>query len=412
VANRVFLHVGLPKSGTTFLQAVLSDNKRALKDAGLLFPGAGGWKNQVRAVRDIREMPHVRFRHRKVVPGAWDRLAREIRAWPGDSVISMEWLSRAEPHQVQRIMDSLESHEIHVVFTVRDLARVLPASWQESIVNRMQWTWPEFLAQTADEDVPGEERKFWRLHDLVPLIARWTPAVPAEHVHVITVPPAGTAPEELWHRFAGVLGVAGVPVEIAGVRRNEGLGLASTELLRRVNIRSRRAKLSPTAHSKLVSHGLAKQGLSQVPQAPYRPRIPADLHPWVLARYEQQVAGLAAAGVELVGDLEDLRPDLDRHNEAPPEPDPDAMLELAVEGLVIMAKQRAQYERSAQRSAAAAQREMVKLQRRYARLERVHEAQVARWQARPVRSAVGVLARRSRLAVRIVRRLRRLRAGS
>ena len=39
MAERIFLHVGTPKSGTTYLQAVLWQNADALKSEGLLLPG-------------------------------------------------------------------------------------------------------------------------------------------------------------------------------------------------------------------------------------------------------------------------------------------------------------------------------------------------------------------------------------
>ena len=40
---RVYLHVGLPKTGTTYLQDVLFRQKQALADAGLLVPGASSF---------------------------------------------------------------------------------------------------------------------------------------------------------------------------------------------------------------------------------------------------------------------------------------------------------------------------------------------------------------------------------
>ena len=46
MAERLFLHVGLPKSGTTYLQAVLAENKQRLRDrARVLYPGAS-WEDR------------------------------------------------------------------------------------------------------------------------------------------------------------------------------------------------------------------------------------------------------------------------------------------------------------------------------------------------------------------------------
>ena len=39
MAQRVFLHVGLPKTGTTYVQTVLWRNRAALAEQGLVYPG-------------------------------------------------------------------------------------------------------------------------------------------------------------------------------------------------------------------------------------------------------------------------------------------------------------------------------------------------------------------------------------
>lgn len=39
MADRVYLHIGAPKSGTTYLQSVLWHNRAELARGGLLFPG-------------------------------------------------------------------------------------------------------------------------------------------------------------------------------------------------------------------------------------------------------------------------------------------------------------------------------------------------------------------------------------
>lgn len=408
MTRRVFLHVGLPKSGTTYLQAILLKNKQALADAGLSFPGQDGWRDQVRAVRDVREMPHALPRHRREVPGSWDELAHEMNAWRGDSVVSMEWLSRVEPHQLRRILDSLASSEVHVVFTIRDLGRTLPASWQESVVNRQVWTWSEFLAETSDETLSGEDRKFWRLHDILALVERWRIEVPVERIHVVTVPPPGAAPETLWDRFAGVLGVTEVPVLTDDVRRNDGLALVSTEVLRRVNARSREAEIAPGDHKRIFSRQLARQGLSELRRG-QRPVIPPELHPWVLFRMEAQVEGLRRLGVHVVGDLADLRPDLSKHLEQPPEPEAEDMLDVALDSLVIMARQRAEVEALAVAVKAELSEEIERLQRRMEKLQRRQaesQATARRFRERPLRAALGLQVRRSRVLGGLLRRLR------
>ena len=105
MATKTFLHVGLPKSGTTYLQAVLAENKARLEDrAGLLFPGKN-WLEQVRAVRDLRGLKSRGASADDA--GAWQSLVDEIAAWDGDAVVSMEWLGGAPTEQVGHVVASL-----------------------------------------------------------------------------------------------------------------------------------------------------------------------------------------------------------------------------------------------------------------------------------------------------------------
>src|ERR1044072_2231107 len=91
--QRVFLHIGSPKTGTTFLQEVLWTNRDALREAGVKYPGSRADAHFL-ATQDLRELVwhgHVD----PAVPGAWDRLVTEVRTWPGASVISHEMVGSA-----------------------------------------------------------------------------------------------------------------------------------------------------------------------------------------------------------------------------------------------------------------------------------------------------------------------------
>ena len=75
MAARVFLHVGAPKSGTTFLQTVLWDNRKRLADNGVLVPGRTLFDFN-RAATAVRK---VDARHKGAnSPGAtWRRMLAE-----------------------------------------------------------------------------------------------------------------------------------------------------------------------------------------------------------------------------------------------------------------------------------------------------------------------------------------------
>ena len=52
MADRVVLHIGSMKSGTSFIQNVLGNNREALAEHGIAFAGER-WRDQVSAVQDL-----------------------------------------------------------------------------------------------------------------------------------------------------------------------------------------------------------------------------------------------------------------------------------------------------------------------------------------------------------------------
>ena len=55
MAERVYLHIGLPKTATTYLQRILWENQDQMRGEGLLLPGAARrehlWASRI--VRDL-----------------------------------------------------------------------------------------------------------------------------------------------------------------------------------------------------------------------------------------------------------------------------------------------------------------------------------------------------------------------
>ena len=62
MARRVFLHVGLPKTGTTYLQSIAWAGKDALRRQGVLLPGFGP-RQHLWASCVVREEPRLERRH-------------------------------------------------------------------------------------------------------------------------------------------------------------------------------------------------------------------------------------------------------------------------------------------------------------------------------------------------------------
>ena len=130
--QRVVLHVGLPKTGTTYLQAVLAHHRDALREAGVLYPF-------VRPQAMFLGAVEVRGSHEKFgltaedVAGTWQALCDRVLAHAGTSVISHEILGGAEPDEIAAALAPLAGIEVDVVVTARDLGRQATAHWQEEV---------------------------------------------------------------------------------------------------------------------------------------------------------------------------------------------------------------------------------------------------------------------------------------
>lgn len=233
MAERVYLHIGLPKTATTYLQTVLWGARDQMCAEGVLLPGAERrdhlWAS--RLVRDESRAERMPERQRT----AWDRLQTEIREWPGTAVITHEFFAAASAEQAGRMIEQLAPAEVHVVVTAREPLGLFAASWQESLKNRETSPMADYAREVSES--PGAVWN-WRTLDLRLVLERWAPeggGLPADRVHVLPLP-GRTAPRDLiWHRYAGLLGLDSQAYDLSGNFPNESMGVVEAETLRRVN---------------------------------------------------------------------------------------------------------------------------------------------------------------------------------
>ena len=304
--RRVVLHVGAPKTGTTFLQKRLLRLHDRLRDEhGVLFP-ADVYDRHYFAAVDLQDgMFHGSYIAES--RGQWARVAAAARQWPGTSVISHEVLASARPEHVRRALDDLAPAEVHVVYTARDLGRQLTSRWQEDVKHGLTETFEQWWAAVARRDEHhGHARWFWHTDDPTDVVTRWGDAVGLDRFHLVTVPRGG-GPDVLWERFAGVVGFdPAVAADDAEDEENAGLGVAEVELLRRVN-RALQGLYPATDYNLAVKGVLAHETLRRH-TGDRRITLPPDLYPAVRELAEEWVATLEARGVRIVGDVEELLP--------------------------------------------------------------------------------------------------------
>ena len=300
----VYLHIGTFKTGTTFLQQVLRANRTRLAGDGILMPGDAG-HHQVFAARDLLGKFSA---GEPKVSGAWNDLVREILAWEGQSaLVSAELLSMAGVRHARRAVRSLQPAEVHVVLSARDLARVIPAMWQETLKAGNTWTWRQYISALRDPEAAARPPAlgFWICQDLPALLDVWESAVPRERIHIVTVPPAGSSPQVLLERFCEAVGIGAGALTVESPWVNNSVGAAGAEALRRLNV-SLDGRLNRAQYVRVCKKVIARTLVESTGTS--RMVLPPDHRAWAVERGRDMVEQLRARDYPVVGDLDDLVP--------------------------------------------------------------------------------------------------------
>ncbi|NYE36265.1 hypothetical protein F4692_001369 [Nocardioides cavernae] len=307
MSRRVLLHVGCPKTGTSYLQDVLFRNQKVLREHDILYP-AERFDAHFLAALDLMTLPWGGIETEAV--GAWDHLAAQVRDWHGTAIISHEIFARATPTQVERALASLGDAEVHLVLSVRDLVRQIPAEWQENVKHRSHVTYAAFLRTIRDPERDSRIGSwFWAVQEVPDILDRWGGSLPPERVHLVTLPPPGSDRGELWRRFSRTFGLDGLPLDLTAERENPSLGVPETSLLRTINERVT-SIIAPPDYRPLVRETLAHQTLSRG-VASARLGLSPDDHTWARELARDWIDVLAERGYDVEGSLDDLLgPDL------------------------------------------------------------------------------------------------------
>lgn len=295
MADRVFLHIGLPKTGTTYLQGVLWDNRDLLRGDGVFLPG-DGHREHLWAALDAQGRKNLRRRGPQA-PGAWGRLREELVSTPGTGLVTHEFFCGASRQQAERVVADLAPAEVHVVVTARHAAGMLAAGWQEMVKNGGT----EGLDEIPQKKGPGSEFS-WRTWDLHGVLKRWGQVVPPDRVHVIPMPRKGEPADRHWRNFAGVVGLT-AEYPLPDRAANQSLGVVQVELLRRVN-QHLAAFRNPTDRGRWIRGYLAENHLAGQPGEPFG--LDEDLVADCRRRSERAVRLIRQRGFHVVGDAEAL----------------------------------------------------------------------------------------------------------
>jgi len=305
MGKRVILHIGAMKSGTSFVQSVLTQNQQALARAGVCFLG-GSFGKQSEAVREVLQPPGYEVTPNK--ESRWLALVDEAVAESRPtSLVSMEFLSFAGGNEVGRFLEPLAGYDVRVVLTLRDQFRAIPAQWQTRNLNQGRDDWATYLRSVRGPRLGRQQIRAWRTYrrtqHMAPVLERWRARPEVDEIAVVTVPPSGAPREELWRRFCDAAGIQLEAPDLSSVRSNPSLGYASCDYLRRLN--EHLADVPPRSYRQAI-RPLAQKVLVNLREEEGRPPLDRAAAAFAGKRNEVLREAITTYADRVVGSLDDL----------------------------------------------------------------------------------------------------------
>jgi hypothetical protein len=301
-----FLHIGPHKTGTTALQAAFHLARDRAEEQGVHYASYG--RQPVTAVRAGIGKAGARSANGKP-PNIrhWRWLVREIERSRADRILlSSENFADAEPEAIARVVADLDPARVHVVVTLRPLARIIPSQWQQYVQNRLTSTFDHWVDAILNQPRGTVTPTFWHRHRHDELVDRWAQVVGHENLTVVALDDADR--EMLFRAFEQLLGLTPGTLVADPNLTNRSMSLAEIEVIRAFNVAFQEAGLPAALYERILHTGAASLQTRRAPD-PREGRV--ALPAWSLAPVAEisraMVESIAASGVRIVGDLDSLR---------------------------------------------------------------------------------------------------------
>ena len=299
------VHIGPHKTGTTAVQASLFAARKSLEQQGVYYASEG--RHAMTAVLAGLQLPNAWGDDKEPPPRwKWDRLVSKVRATKADRVvISSEFFADGKPDAIKKVIDELDPSKVHVVVTLRPLAKIMPSQWQQWVQN--QWTMPldEWVQDLLKNPKGTAGKTFWRRHRHDELINRWAEIVGMDRVTAIALDEGDH--EMVLRVFERLTGLETGTLQPVTMLSNRSMTLPEIEVIRAFNAAYKAEKLSRKVYTRVVRFGAS--ALMEVrPPSPDEPRIelPESAREPVGAMARQIIDGIRASGVRVIGDLDGL----------------------------------------------------------------------------------------------------------
>ncbi|QOV38359.1 hypothetical protein IM697_08235 [Streptomyces ferrugineus] len=302
-AGTRLLHIGPHKTGTTSIQGALFEARDAMARHGVEWPATT--RHPMEAVLAGCARTGM-MGDTRPTEQHWERLLQQVRATGRrTSVLSSEFFADAtDDATVERVVEQLGGERVHVLVTLRPLARIMPSQWQQYVQNGLRMgyeDWLRHMLRKAPYEQPNPS--FWRRHRHDRLIERWARVVGTERVTVVVVDDRDR--EGLTRTFETLLGLPEGLLRPVPDAANRSLTLAETEMLRNLNKEFRANELPAELYSQLVRNGAVMHMKNACTPGPGDVKIGTPQ--WAVEAADgigaEMAERIGAMGVRVIGDL-------------------------------------------------------------------------------------------------------------
>ena len=142
MADRVILHVGPNKTGTTALQHAFVANSALLARFQIAYPMTGRVLAAHHGIADACRSGDAE---------ALCNLSDEIR-YESTALLSSELFAALEPHELERLRRAFGGTSVEVVYSLRRLSDLWPSHWKEMVKHGLHLSFPEYMLRPPEND--------------------------------------------------------------------------------------------------------------------------------------------------------------------------------------------------------------------------------------------------------------------
>ncbi|MGA0857247.1 MAG: hypothetical protein ACO3P3_03680 [Candidatus Nanopelagicales bacterium] len=302
MTEKLIIHAGFPKTGTTSLQASLASARESLIAQGVHYPKRHGSAQHSAAWALTERVFGWEGRGGKATPiSAWTDLVKEVQKTKERVLISSEFLSHATPAQVKRVKNDFAIGDTTIVFTLRAITKILPSRYQQSLKKGNVWGYHDWLKMALHLD--GAPDSKIRFGNYSKILRRWSDVFGIERVKLVVVDES--MPNLIFDSFHDILEIqSGTLQKVEDRGLNRSLTWPEAVLLSHLNL-AFKDKGSWNEYATMVRNNIVKSWTgTKAPENAEKILTPTWAIEAVRGIALKNIDEIRSLGIEIVGDIE------------------------------------------------------------------------------------------------------------